>query len=59
MARATGLSRPSIYAVLNGGWIADAKAVDISGVDTLELRTEAPGTAHNSHPIWLDPMLIK
>jgi NPCBM/NEW2 domain len=39
--------------------VADAQVIDISGVNLLELRTQAPGSAFGSHAVWLDPMLIK
>lgn len=39
--------------------VAAAQFVDVSGVNLLELRTEAPGNAHGGHAVWLDPVLSK
>jgi hypothetical protein len=67
---AFGVHQPGYFEVIGDGqrlWRSDPVGVgpgiecvvDIEGVDILELRVTAPGTAFGQHAVWMEPRLLK
>lgn len=67
---AFGVHTPGHFEIIGDGqrlWRSDPVGVgpgiecivDIEGVDILELRVTAPGTAFGLHAVWMEPRLLK